>query len=305
MNIGVVIVTYNRIEKLKKALECYETQEKKPKYIVVVDNKSTDDTNEFLKDWALDNKEIEKYVITLDQNMGGSGGFYEGLKRSLELDCDWIWVADDDAYPKDDAIYKIDKFLESKSEKELNEISAVCGVVRNADNSIDLDHRRRINIGAFTVKEEVVSKTEYDKEFFEIDLLSYVGSVISKRAMKEVGITEKDYFIHFDDSEHGYRLSRVGKIICLTDVEIIHDVMPAVTNEISWKVYYAERNRLFFLKKHFNFRYFWLAYVKAKISSKRKSKSMQEIVNAYLSDAKNNVQGMHSIYKPGWKYKEY
>ena len=81
--------------------------------------------------------------------------------------------------------------------------------------------------------------------------------------------------------------------------------MPSVTNEISWKVYYAERNRLFFLKKHFKNRYFWLAYIKAKVLSKRKSKSMQEIINAYLEDAKNNKQGIHSIYKPGWKYKEY
>lgn len=305
MNIGVVVVTFNRCEKLKKALKSYDDQINKPKYIIVVNNKSTDDTEDYLNNWKEQDNGIDKYVVNLDENMGGSGGFYVGLKKSLELDAEWIWVADDDAYPKNDCLFKIDKFLEGKSNEEIENISAVCGVVRNADNSIDFDHRRRVKINAVSVKEEAVSASEYEKEIFELDMLSYVGSAISKKVMEKVGITEKDYFIHFDDSEHGYRLSRVGKIICLTDVEITHDVMPAVTNEISWKVYYAERNRLFFLKKHFKNRYFWLAYIKAKISSKTKSKSMQEIINAYLEDAKNNKQGIHSVYKPGWKYKEY
>lgn len=305
MNIGVVVVTFNRCEKLKKALESYDNQINKPKYIVVVNNKSTDGTEEYLSNWKNEDNGIDKYVLNLEENMGGSGGFYAGLKKSLELDAEWVWVADDDAYPKNDCLFKINEFLEGKSKEELDNISAVCGVVRNADNSIDFDHRRRIKVNSVSVKEEAVSASEYEKESFELDMLSYVGSAISKKAMEKVGITEKDYFIHFDDSEHGYRLSRVGKIICLTDVEITHDVMPSVTNEISWKVYYAERNRLFFLKKHFKNRYFWLAYIKAKVLSKRKSKSMQEIINAYLEDAKNNKQGIHSIYKPGWKYKEY
>ena len=47
--IGCVIVTFNRLEKLKKALAAYDKQEVKPKYIVVVDNASTDGTNVFKK----------------------------------------------------------------------------------------------------------------------------------------------------------------------------------------------------------------------------------------------------------------
>jgi GT2 family glycosyltransferase len=42
MDIGVVLVTFNRLEKLKIALGSYDKQTVKPKYILVVDNKSTD-----------------------------------------------------------------------------------------------------------------------------------------------------------------------------------------------------------------------------------------------------------------------
>lgn len=49
--IGCVLVTYNRIEKLKKTLECYLTQTVPPKYILVVNNCSTDGTGEYLCQW--------------------------------------------------------------------------------------------------------------------------------------------------------------------------------------------------------------------------------------------------------------
>ena len=86
MKIGVVLVTYNRLEKLKIALKSYEEQTVLPKYILVVNNNSNDGTKEYLENWAKDNSKIEKIVVNLDKNTGGSGGFYEGLKNSLELD---------------------------------------------------------------------------------------------------------------------------------------------------------------------------------------------------------------------------
>ena len=55
MKIGVVIVTYNRLEKLKIALKSYEKQSFKPQYILVVNNNSTDGTLEYLKEWKSKN----------------------------------------------------------------------------------------------------------------------------------------------------------------------------------------------------------------------------------------------------------
>ena len=57
MEIGVVLVTFNRLEKLKIALEAYERQTVKPKYILVVDNNSTDGTREYLENWKKEEKQ--------------------------------------------------------------------------------------------------------------------------------------------------------------------------------------------------------------------------------------------------------
>ena len=103
MKIGVVLVTYNRLEKLKIAIKSYENQIVRPEYIMIVNNCSTDGTEQFLEEWQNEKTEIEKIVINLDKNTGGSGGFNEGLTNCLALDADWVWVADDDAYPKENA----------------------------------------------------------------------------------------------------------------------------------------------------------------------------------------------------------
>lgn len=48
MNICVVIVTYNRLNKLQKALQSYESQTCPPHCIIVVNNNSTDGTHDYL-----------------------------------------------------------------------------------------------------------------------------------------------------------------------------------------------------------------------------------------------------------------
>ena len=75
VEIGAVIVTFNRLEKLKKALQAYSEQTVQAKYIIVVNNASSDGTTEFLLEWKSDDEGFEKVILNLPQNIGGSGGF--------------------------------------------------------------------------------------------------------------------------------------------------------------------------------------------------------------------------------------
>ena len=81
MNICVVIVTYNRLQKLQKALQSYETQTVLPYSIIVVNNCSTDGTSDFLNQWCAKDSHISrKTVINLKTNTGGAGGFHAGIE---------------------------------------------------------------------------------------------------------------------------------------------------------------------------------------------------------------------------------
>lgn len=302
MEIGIVLVTYNRKDYLKKALKSYDEQTKKPRYIIVVNNNSTDGTTEVLNEWKNNKSIYDKYVINLEKNIGGSGGFYTGLKESLSLDADWIWVADDDAYPEKNALEGIANFYDNNTEYDKNSIAAICGTVIN-NNEIDTAHRKRIIQHKSYIEEASVEIEEYNNNSLEIDLFSYVGTVINKEHMEKVGLTEKDYFIYYDDTEHSFRLSKSGKIICLPNVRIIHDMVSQKREIIDWKKYYGIRNKLHFYKKHFPKKYFLKLYYRLKIETfMGKDKIYKKLVKAAIKDAKRNIKGVHNIYIPGWKY---
>ena len=64
MNISAIIVTYNRIDKLKRTLALLEAQTRLPDFICVVDNNSTDETATFLQDWKKTGN-VKKDIIRL------------------------------------------------------------------------------------------------------------------------------------------------------------------------------------------------------------------------------------------------
>jgi GT2 family glycosyltransferase len=304
MKIGVVIVTFNRINCLKKALSKYEEQKKEPQYIIVVNNCSSDGTNEFLIEWQNIKSNIKRYVINLNMNIGGSGGFYTGLEMAMKLDSDWIWLADDDAYPEYDALSNIENFYENNKKIDKKNICGLCSSVINNGN-IDVNHRRNMRKDLFTITQVPINIKEYNNEYFELDLCSYVGCIFSKRYLVEAGLTEKDYFIYYDDTEHSYRMKKFGKIYCVPSSKVIHNVKMNSEN-VDWKAYYGLRNRILFYKKHFNYRYSFIICVRELTKCVlrtflRKNKEYNQLIKSAIKDAENNVKGMHEIYKPGWK----
>lgn len=108
MNIGVVLMTFNRFEKLKHALKYYSYQTFKPRHIIVVNNCSTDDTDLYLDTGRITKKTFDKSVITLSHNTRGSGSFYAGMQAAFQMKEYWICLEDDDVYPRENALVKVE-----------------------------------------------------------------------------------------------------------------------------------------------------------------------------------------------------
>ena len=301
--IGVVIVTYNRLDKLKIALEKFEDQTKKPSYLLVVNNASNDGTSEYLNEWKKIKSQYNKFVLNLEENTGGSGGFYNGLKEALKLDANWIWVSDDDAYPKEDAIENAMIFLNKYKNKE--ELSAFCAKVIN-NGRIDYFHRKRVKYNFITIKTFPTKENDYENDFFEIDRFSYVGAILNKEILNKAGITNKDYFIYYDDTEHAYRMNKYGKILVVPSIVVEHNVKNGNTQD--WKIYYYIRNKLVYYKTIAK-RYYYLELIK--IEFKQFIKKIlhykiynYKLINEAIKDAKNNKLGKSEIYYPGWTFEK-
>ena len=286
---------------LKKALECFDRQTVKPAYIVVVDNASTDLTSEFLKKWKLENKAYKNYIITMDKNLGGSGGFYTGLRFAQNLKSDWIWVSDDDAFPEKNALEVAEKYTNK-------EYAAICGTVIN-NGKIDIDHRRKYKREKFRLKPISFPASVYKQEKFEIECFSYVGTIINKNKLKLAGLTRKEYFIWMDDTEHSLRLHKFGKIYCIPAIRVHHDTGFNVNNKPTWKTYYGIRNTADMYKRNFPYKYYiYYCYgnlIKSTIGILTKRNTVyNRIKRKALFDAIHGRMGIDNTYKPGWKYSE-
>ena len=100
--VAAIVVTYNRLEKLKNVLASLEAQTRLPEHLVIVNNASTDDTAAYLaeyeRDFTLKDK-VRITIVTLTENAGGAGGFSAGMRKGYELGADFVWIFDDDGYP--------------------------------------------------------------------------------------------------------------------------------------------------------------------------------------------------------------
>ncbi len=298
MSIAAVMVTYNRLEKLKRAISAYEESTLKPDYMVIINNNSTDGTTQFLEKWKNKDSSIKKIVETLKENIGGSGGFKKGLEIALSLPVDYMFIADDDAYIDKGAL----EILNKRISKDTSISSVCCQVVEYGD--VGVAHRRIISVRKNKLLDLSVPVEEYKKEEFELNVFSFVGCMITKDAISKAGLPRDDFFIYFDDTEYSLRIAKQGKIICLPKAKIFHDMVPQNV-VLSWKNYYATRNRFLTIKEHFDKKVYKkfisknkLLLIKDLLTFQRKSFKIRYYS---IKDANRNISGISERFKPGKK----
>lgn len=297
-NIGVVVVTFNRLEMLKHALECYENQSYKPEFLLVVNNASTDGTDEFLKTWSSAESSIRKDVLNLSENIGGAGGFCEGMKRAVSEGVEWLFLADDDAFPEPDCLFYIAKGINNHPTA-----GAICSAVVNLGN-VDISHRRRLRTTFFKCLLSTVPSNEYLDDF-KMDIFSFVGTAISTRAIRNLGFPKSDYFIWHDDLEYSLRFLDKSDVYCCPRSRIYHDIKGS-TEKYSWKHYYGLRNELDYLNVHFGKRYSVYRTVILFLSAlkhylKVEDRAYTKIILAAIKDYWSCNFGVSSVYYPGRK----
>lgn len=303
MKIDVVLVTFNRLEKLKKAIQCLIDQTVPFRNLIIVNNNSTDNTSLYLQELQKrPDLPFSLHVINLPENIGGSGGFNAGEVYSMRLNPDWIYVQDDDAYPEKKLIEKFQDFiLNHKADK----IAAVCtAVLGTSDMQPDIDHRADFSFKYGFIPTRVAHpRSDYDRSFFELNLLSYVGSFINALAIEQVGPMRGDFFIYWDDGEHSLRLSKYGKIICVPSLHVIHESKTPGNDSdgvFSWRMYYNIRNYIFSIKHQNKVAgcYLCARYTLSKFL--KGNPAYRKMIGASVRDALDGSLNKHILYRPGY-----
>lgn len=275
--ITAITVTFNRTGTLKKCIAALLSQTRAVDDIIIVDNHSKPEERAILDDLVKKDKRIHLHV--LPDNMGGAGGFEAGMRLASErYPADWYWVMDDDAYPRPDCL---EKLLLAR-----DEIVVCGGDIAEADNADKSTKKQKISpykykkerigflaplIYGVDLKKYQLYHHKYLKgraldsvpiaENYEelliynmVDANAFVGPLISKDAVKNVGIADGSLFIYGDDTEYTYRVTRQFEGIMVRDAIIDHQDPPFVGDNYLqpkgwWKEYYSNRNRIFLITK--------------------------------------------------------
>lgn len=199
MKINAVVVTYNRKDLLKECMDSLLNQTYKVDNIIVIDNNSTDGTGDYFVENEIYDIPIIKY-IKMEKNLGGAGGFYEGIKIASELECDWIWIMDDDTIPNNDALEMFIKSIDVAG----NNISFFA-------SSIYGPNGEPMNVPVIQNK---VTENGYSDWYMKLEHglvkiknATFVSLLINNEAVKKVGLPMKGYFIWGDDTEYTMRLT--------------------------------------------------------------------------------------------------
>lgn len=202
-----VVVTYNRPFLLCRCLIAINNQTKKTDRIIVIDNNSTENCQAVFQKFIFNNK-IEFNVpitwIKLNENIGGAGGFSEGIQEAYKLNPDFIWLMDDDGYPDKNCL----EVLLSLSDKKL----FIGPIVLDDKDKNDLSFPLRIPGSLRTIR----TKKDFERFFLKEEnlvtgvLLPFNGVLLPTYKLEQIGFPIRDFFIWGDEVEYTKRFLKSG-----------------------------------------------------------------------------------------------
>ena len=240
-----VVVTYNRCTLLQKAIRALKIQTVPLDVILVINNGSTDETAEWLS------KQEGVMVVTQD-NLGGSGGFWRGIKEAYALGADYIWCMDDDVHPYSDCL-----------EQQLRVMPQAGGIVapqRLLDGKCVVTGGECLHFNFTNPFRSMKYNATLDdiircKDYMEVESIAFEGPLISRNVVEKIGLPVKELFIFWDDTEYSYRAFRNGfDVLYVKSARFFKEKLVGNSSQNknirSWKYPYLVRNEIYFIRKY-------------------------------------------------------
>lgn len=236
--IAAVVVTFNRKELLPQCLDGILAQTHVPDTIIIVDNHSSDGTDEMLKTRGyLDRENIE--YLKLSSNKGATGGFHEGMHHARAHGAEWFWILDDDIRPEPTCLHTL---------------------LTYRDISKCLHPRRVDREGRDVVWEPIFDPaagiaTHLDNRSFKngkevafVNAGCFEGMLIHESIVASIGLPDARFFIINDDTIYGFLASLYTNVVCVKGA-VITRLLPLNTKVLGTRTYYYIRNQ-FLIREH-------------------------------------------------------
>jgi rhamnopyranosyl-N-acetylglucosaminyl-diphospho-decaprenol beta-1,3/1,4-galactofuranosyltransferase len=205
-----VVVTFNRLPLLQRLVARLREIDELAG-VLVVDNASSDGTGEWLA--SLDDAGFVRHR-TLDRNVGGAGGFHDGLRWAVEDGADLVWLMDDDGLPDPGCLATL---LRHEG------LDFWGPLVVDEDDPERLVFPIRLPGGTSVVHQvSAAERAARDGVLADI-VIPFNGVLVTRELVGRIGLPREEFFIWGDDHEYRLRAEAAGaRIATITDALVRH-----------------------------------------------------------------------------------
>jgi rhamnopyranosyl-N-acetylglucosaminyl-diphospho-decaprenol beta-1,3/1,4-galactofuranosyltransferase len=228
-----VVVTHNRRDMLRRCLAALARQTVEPAGVLVIDNASSDGTAHMVRD-EFPGAEL----VRLESNVGGAGGFHEGMRLAAARDFDWLWLMDDDTIAAETA-------LEELLQAEAPDALLLASKAVWTDGSLHPMNAPGTDRRSF---DRLVRAAAAG--LVPLRSATFVSLLVRRDAIDRYGLPHAHYFIWSDDIEYTARVTRRDPGYVVPSSVVTHATATAYTavSSTGGRFYYHVRNTLYMLR---------------------------------------------------------
>lgn len=232
-----VVVTHNRLAKVKLCIEAVLQQTFAVSRILLVDTNSDDGTVAYIRKLSSENNKIEG--ICVERNIGGAGGFHLGIRYAVTRYGGDVWLMDDDVIPAQDALEQ----LIHAGRMLGNTFGFLVSRAKWTDGSDCKMNQPLPDNRAGSGTEGTI---------LPVVKATFVSMLIQAKVVRRAGLPIKDFFIWGDDQEYSYRIHLLYPCYLVKASEVIHCMEKNISSDIAidsadriWRYRYMYRNELY------------------------------------------------------------
>ncbi|MCG8528632.1 MAG: glycosyltransferase family 2 protein [Opitutales bacterium] len=237
--ITIGVINYNGIERLPNTLEAITKLDYLNFEVIVVDNGSTDNSPEWVKE-----KYPQFQLVLIGENLGPSGARNVILTRAKS---EYVFVMDNDIILEPDVFTRLMSVMGKCPD------AAICHPEITDANDPQVHH---YNGGWIHYLCTFISRLEPEPgairpEWEQFDVTSGGALLIRRELARELGNFDEDYFFNWEDGDFVSRANLSGYSCLNVPGAIVHHMSkPRGTS----KVFYQTRNRWYFILKLYSWR---------------------------------------------------
>ena len=199
MKADIIMPVYNQLEYTKKALWSIEAHTVAPYDLIIVDNGSTDGTDDYL--WGAE-KELGLRIITNDANLGFAKAVNMGI---LAGDSPYVVLLNNDVEVPQGWLMALIQAMEA------NPRIGAMGVLSTAKTQATYERR------FYPCGVQVFAK-------YQLGQLPYSCVILRRQAIDDVGLLDEEFFLYGEDDDLNIRLIKAGWSLAIhTDVTVKHE----------------------------------------------------------------------------------